>query len=99
MAKPPVVSRETAETLAIQALGFLAQDPERLGRFLALTGVEPDQIREVASEPHFLAAVLDHIAGYEPLLNEFVAATEIDPAVIQPARAALGSRNWEREVP
>jgi hypothetical protein len=85
--------------LAIQALAFLAADPERLNRFLDLTGLGVDEIRAAASEPHFLAAVLDHIAGYEPLLRDFVAETDIDPLSIAPARAALGSKNWEREVP
>lgn len=99
MARPIPVSFETAEILAIQALAFLAQDGERLGRFLELTGIGPDDIRAAASEPHFLAAVLDHIAGYEPLLRDFVAETNIDPTSIAPARAALGSKDWEREVP
>jgi hypothetical protein len=99
MARPTPVSFETAEILAIQALGFLAQDPERLGRFLELTGLGPGDIRAAAGEPHFLAAVLDHIAGYEPLLNDFVAETGVDPLSIAPARAALGSKDWEREVP
>jgi hypothetical protein len=99
MAKPIPVSFETAEILAIQALAFLAQDPERLSRFLELTGIGAGDIRAAASEPHFLAAVLDHIAGYEPLLRDFVAETDIDPLSIAPARAALGSKDWEREVP
>jgi hypothetical protein len=99
MAKPIPVSFETAEILAIQALAFLAQDPERLSRFLELTGIGVEDIRAAASEPHFLAAVLDHIAGYEPLLRDFVAETDIDPLSIAPARAALGSKDWEREVP
>ena len=99
MARPIPVSFETAEILAIQALAFLAQDSERLGRFLELTGFGPDDIRAAAREPHFLAAVLDHIAGYEPLLRDFVAETNIDPLSIAPARAALGSKDWEREVP
>jgi hypothetical protein len=99
MARPIPVSFETAEILAIQALAFLASDGERLGRFLELTGIGPDDVRAAAREPHFLAAVLDHIAGYEPLLRDFVAATDIDPLSIAPARAALGSKDWEREVP
>lgn len=99
MARPIPVSFETAEILAIQALAFLASDGERLGRFLELTGLGPDDIRAAASEPHFLAAVLDHIAGYEPLLRDFVAETNVDPLSIAPARAALGSKDWEREVP
>ena len=35
-------SRETAEALAIAALTFIAEEPERLGRFLALSGIGPE---------------------------------------------------------
>ena len=31
-----------AEELAIAALGFIAGEPEQLGRFLAMTGIGPD---------------------------------------------------------
>ncbi|MFX6036145.1 DUF3572 family protein, partial [Acinetobacter baumannii] len=31
--------REAAEAMAVQALGFLAAEPERLDRFLALAGI------------------------------------------------------------
>ena len=34
---------------AIQALGFLAGDPERLGAFLAATGIGPESIRAAAA--------------------------------------------------
>jgi len=52
-------AREAAESLAIQALSFIAQDPERLGRFLALTGIGPAEIRSAAAEPGFLTGVLE----------------------------------------
>ena len=47
--------RETAEALAIAALTFIAEEPERLGRFLALSGIGPESLRAAASEPGFPA--------------------------------------------
>lgn len=92
-------ARKMAEALAIQALSFIAMEPERLGRFLAVSGIGPDQIRIAAREPLFLAGVLDHIASDEPLLLAFAADCGHDPREIARARSALGGREWEREVP
>jgi hypothetical protein len=88
-----------AEELAIAALGFIAAEPERLGRFLAVTGIGPQSIREAAREPHFLAGVLDHIAADERLLLAFAAESEIDPSDVVPARDALMGGSWERDMP
>ena len=63
MAKAGPINRESAENLAISALAFLAADPERLGRFLSLTGIGPEAIRKSAREPAFLAGVLDHVVS------------------------------------
>jgi Protein of unknown function (DUF3572) len=93
------VSKEAAEGLAIQALTFIAQDGERLGRFLAATGIGPAEIRSAAREPGFLAGVLDHVAGDQHLLASFAADAGIAPATIDKARAALGGGDWERELP
>jgi hypothetical protein len=87
------ITAETAETLAVQALTFIAQDAERLGRFLAITGIGPAEIRDAAREPHFLAGVLDHIAGDESLLLAFASDVGIDPAEIPRARKALEPRS------
>jgi hypothetical protein len=83
------MSPEWAETVAIQALNFIARDPERLGRFLALTGLGPGSIREAAREPTFLLGVLDHVASDESLLMAFAHDADIDPAVVAAARDAL----------
>jgi Protein of unknown function (DUF3572) len=98
MKKPPAMPAEAAEALAIQALTFIAEDPERLGRFLAETGIGPAEIRAAAREPGFLAGVLDHLAGDERLLAAFAAETGSDPADIGKAQAVLGVP-WERDVP
>ena len=75
--------------LAIQGLAFIAADPERLGRFLELTGISAAEIRASAREKGFLAGVLEHILGDESLLIAFAADAGIDPAEVARARRAL----------
>ena len=94
----PSLSQEAAEGLAIQALTFIAGDGERLGRFLATTGIGPAQIRAAAQEPGFLIGILDYLAGDERLLSAFAAETGVNPSDIGKAIAALGG-HWEREIP
>jgi Protein of unknown function (DUF3572) len=91
--------KEAAEALAIQALTFIAGDHERLGRFLAETGIGPGEIRTAAREPGFLIGVLDHLAGDESLLASFAAEAGFDPSDVGKAQAILGGAQWEREVP
>jgi hypothetical protein len=90
---------EAAEGLAIQALTFIAGDGERLGRFLALTGIGPAEIRAASAEPGFLAGVLDHLAGDERLLAAFAAEAGLDPADVGRARLALAGKPWEHDNP
>ena len=92
------LTEEAAEGLAIQALTFIAGDGERLGRFLATTGIGPAQIRAAAQELGFLLGVLDYLAGDERLLEAFAAETGNDPTYVGKALAALGG-HWEREIP
>ena len=93
MKKPGSPSPETAELLAIQALAFIAQEPERLNGFLSVTGIELGAIRNAASEPGFLGGVLEHMLGDESLLIAFAEAAGIDPAEVARARQALGGRS------
>jgi hypothetical protein len=83
------LSLEAAESMAAQGLAFLAEDPARLSRFLAVTGLTPDQIRAQMNAPQFLAGVLEHLAGDESLLLVFAANTMIAPETITPALALL----------
>lgn len=99
MAKRPAVTRETAESLAIEALSFLAAEPARLGRFLALSGIGPDQLRSASREPGFLAGILDHIAADEPLLLLFADHVQRDPLEVLGAQVLLSGRPWERHTP
>jgi hypothetical protein len=96
MKKRVSATREAAEILAIQALAFIAEEPERLAGFLAVTGLTAERIRESASEPDFLAGVLEHMLADESLLIAFAEHAGIDPADVARARNGLGT-NWERE--
>jgi hypothetical protein len=98
MKKPAAQSRESAEMLAIQALGFFAEEPDRLARFLAATGLTVEHIRAAARDPDFLAGVLEHMLGDESLLIAFADSVAIDPASVARAQQMLGGR-WERDVP
>jgi hypothetical protein len=91
--------RAAAESLAIQALTFLAGEPERLGRFLTLAGIGPGEIRAAARSPGFLAGVLDHLASEDALVVAFAAEAGIEPGEIEQARRALAGGRWEREMP
>ena len=79
----------SANEIAVLALVFLAEDNDRLGHFLALSGLDPRTIREAARDPGFLVGVLDHLMGDEKLLVAFAAGNDLRPQQITDARAAL----------
>ena len=98
MKRPSSAAREAAEILTIQALSFIAEEPERLNGLLSATGLTPNRLRESANQPDFLAGVLEHMLADESLLLAFADSAGIDPAAVARARNALGS-NWERDIP
>ena len=91
--------REVAEIVAIQALSFVAGDPERLGVFLAETGIGPETLRSAATDPRFLAGVLDFVLRDDATVKAFAAASELDPTTIAAAREVLVEDPSERDEP
>lgn len=83
------MARPQAETLALQALGWIAGDADVAGRFLATAGAGPDEFRARAADPEFLGFVLDFLLGDEEVLIAFVMAENIRPDLPLRARAAL----------
>ena len=94
----PARGEPAGEAVAAEVLAFLAADPDRLGRFLALTGIDPGQIREVARERAFLAAVLDYLVADEPLLLAFADASAIPVREVVAAQTRLSGPGWERDT-
>ena len=82
--KGPMLLDE-AHTIGLQALGFLAEDEARIGRFMALTGLSAEDLQARATSSDVLQAVLEHLLENESLLLVFAAQSGIKPDEIQPA--------------
>ena len=90
------MNQEHAETLAIQALSWIASDEEILSQFLNMTGAAPGDLRARAVEPEFLGFVLDFILRDDETILGFCTAVGAAPEAIPRARATLGGGlpNW-----
>ena len=99
MKKPVQNPREVAEFVAIQALNFIAGDSDRLGLFLAETGIGPQNLRAAAADPRFLASVLDFVLRDDATVTAFAKASKLHPTNVAAAREVLGDPKWERDVP
>jgi len=75
--------------VALKGLGYLAESPEALGRFLVQSGMTPDSLRLRAGEPEFLAAVVDFLLADDDLLTGFCAAESLEPRTVHLLRRAL----------
>jgi len=91
--------REAAEIVAIQALSFIAGEPERLSLFLAESGIGPETLRNAAADPRFLASVLDFVMRDDATVRAFANVSQLHPTNIAAAHQALNDPDWERDVP
>lgn len=81
--------RETAETTALQALGWLAGSEDLLPVFLGSTGLSEHDLRTRADDPELLAAVLDFLLMDDAWLMAFCDDHRIAYHRVVEARAAL----------
>ena len=61
-----MLSRVTAVALALAALAATLDEPKRAQRFLDLTGIGTDDLRERAADPALLIALFDFLEAHEP---------------------------------
>lgn len=80
---------EVAEIVAIQALSFVAGEPERLGLFLSESGIGPETLRSAAKDPQFLVSVLDFVLRDDETVQAFATVSQLPPTAIAAARQAL----------
>src|SRR5271167_5003336 len=90
-------SPDSARSLAVRALAFIAADSDRLSRFLNMTGLGPHNLRTAAADPAFLGSVLEYLVADEKLLVEFAADAGLKPEAVARAHEALG-RPYESET-
>lgn len=75
--------------VALKALAWVLSDTPRAQRFLALTGLTPDELRASAHEPVTHRAVLDFLCAHEPDLVAAAEALELPPAELAALRERL----------
>ena len=80
------------EAVAIAALSYLATDQDELARFLALTGLGPESLREAVAHPAFAESLLDFVLSEDRLVLAVAAAQDLSPDEIVHARGRLEAR-------
>jgi hypothetical protein len=83
------MSPERAEILGLEALGWLAAEPDALDKFLAGSGISGGELRDAAGSPGLTIALFDFLLANEPFLLGFCDASGSDAAAIHRARHAL----------
>ena len=83
------MNRDQAEAVAIDALGWLAGQPDALGRFLAMSGADPAELRARVADRAFLGFVMDFLLSEEALLLAFCQDRGLPPDAPMRIRAAL----------
>lgn len=77
------------------ALSWILQDETLADRFLALTGLSPDGLREAVTMRETQGAVLDFLAGNDGDLLAAADGMGLSPEAIVAARDDLAGRTWE----
>ena len=81
-----------ADVLGLQALVWTIGEPDRASRLMAVTGLDPDDLRARAGDAAVLAAVIGYLESYEPDLVACASALNIPPEALVAAHAALEAR-------
>lgn len=79
----------SASALALQALGWVLADDRRAQRFLDLTGLTPDGLREAIGDISTHRAVLDFLAQHEPDMLGAAEALGVEPELLAKAQRSL----------
>lgn len=82
-------SSDAAETLALNALTWLAGHDELMPVFMGATGASVGDLKARAGDPAFLASVLDFITMDDQWVVEFCDAHRLEYTAPMTARQAL----------
>ena len=86
---PHAMSPERAEILGLEALSWLAAEPDALDKFLAGSGVSGVELRDAAGSPELSVAILDFLLANESFLLAFCDAAGVPAASLHRARHML----------
>ena len=82
-------STNDAEALALSALAATLSDERRARRFLDLSGIGTDELRQRAEDTSLLAALIRFLEAHEPDLIEVAGMVGVGPQELVAAREAL----------
>lgn len=83
------ITSDNADALCVDAVQYLAGDTDILERFIALTGLMPDQLRAIMEDDGVKIGVLDFLLSDESLLLAFAERTGRNPEQIGQARMQI----------
>ena len=75
--------------LALSALAAALTDERRAQRFLALTGIETDELRRRANDPALLASLIAFLEAHEPDLLSVSEAIGVKAEALVAARREI----------
>lgn len=84
-----MIGQESAEAMALQALGWLAGQDELFPQFLGATGADVADLPLAATRPEFLAAVVDFILMDDAMVIGFCDAVGLRYEMPMQMRALL----------
>jgi hypothetical protein len=90
-------SQTTPESsdIILKLLVFLSSDEDRLSRFLALSGIVPQELRERHADPVFQGFLLDYLFQDDPVTQGFCAEIQMSPEALMRLRRKLpGGGEW-----
>jgi len=84
------LERERAEILSLEALAWLAGQPDAIAKFLTISGLEASDLRRAVEDSGLQSSVLDFLLADEKLLLEFCQSASLKPQAVHAARYWLG---------
>jgi len=85
----PLQTPNDPYALALAALAATVSDERRGQRFLALTGIETDELRRRANEPALLASLVAFLEAHEPDLVAVCEEVGVKPEALVEARRQI----------
>ncbi len=80
---------QAAQTIAIQALGWLVGNDELLPAFMGSTGIDAEALKAGVEDPSLLVSVLDFILMEDQWVLDYCDFAGFDPHKLQSVRYAL----------
>ena len=83
------MKQEDASIIALQAMAYVASDPEIMTGFLESAGMDPDDLKTRMHEPDLQGGILDLVLSDDRILLNFCNVHTYTPQDVMMARKAL----------